>query len=260
MVRVECCPQVTALSSTSTPLLLYADPSAVVIDKPAGLLVHTSAWAGPPETTVLDLVRARYGRDLHPVHRLDRQTSGVLLFARGGDAVARWQASLSAPDADKRYLALVRGCLSRPVDIDHPLSDDDGTPRDARSSVEPLCSRDGEARCSLVRVRIHTGRTHQVRRHLKHLSHPVLGDANYGKGALNRWYRERFDLPRLGLHARGLSVTHPFDGTELRVCAEVPDDLSRCLDALFGEAWSAALRAVEAAELLPRTPATRRGV
>jgi tRNA pseudouridine65 synthase len=216
---------------------LYRDDDAVFVCKPAGLLVHGSAFAGARERTALDIVREAHGADLHPLHRLDRGTSGVLGFARGAANLRAWQAALAAPDVVKRYVALVRGRLDASVEVDHPVPDADGVRRPARSFVEPLASLD-EPRCGLVRVRLYTGRMHQVRRHLKHLSHPVIGDANYGKGPLNRWYRERYGLARLALHATELRVTHPLTGAVLALRAELPDDLAGPLAAIFGDAFA----------------------
>lgn len=211
--------------------------------------MHPSAWAGPPEPTLTDAVQAQLGTSWHPVHRLDRQTSGLTVFAEGSAAARAWQEALAG--GEKRYLALVRGVFRGPVDIDHPLRDEDGTTRPARSRAEPVISRSDDAvRASLVRVQIFTGRTHQVRRHLKHLSHPVLGDANYGKGPLNRYYRDTFGLARLGLHARTLRVTEPLSNDRKHFVSPVEAGLSRVLDALFGEAWRAHLDALEA---LPQT-------
>jgi len=225
------------------PVLAVLD-DALAVDKPAGMLVHSSAWAGPREVTLVDCVRAAHGPGWNPVHRLDRQTSGVVVFARGPDATRAWQAALDAADTDKRYLALVRGQMHDPVTVDHPLKDEDGQARDARSHIDPLRSRPEPWRCALVRVRIFTGRTHQVRRHLAHLSHPVLGDANYGKGALNRDYRATCGLLRMGLHARSLAVTPPGETLPRIFVAPVAPDLVAVFDKLLPD-WRGALDAAE---------------
>lgn len=213
---------------------LWCDDTARWVDKRAGLLVHNSGFAGPRERTATEIVRDTYDPSLVPAHRLDRGTSGALVFA-ARDHAAAWQSAMTRDDADKRYLALVRGHLRDAVDVDHPLADEDGTLRDARSRVEPLCHA-AQARCCLVCVRVFTGRTHQVRRHLKHLSHPVLGDANYGKGPLNREFRARYGLARLALHAWHLEVTHPIHGARVGVYVAIPDDLAAPWRALFGDA------------------------
>lgn len=204
-----------------TPVLLLArHDDLCFVDKPSGLLVHNSAWAGPRERTLVDDVNEALGAGWHPLHRLDRQTSGVVAFARTEHA-ARLQAALAA--ACRRYWALVRGHLRAAVEVDHPIVDEEAgvrVAREAKSVVTPLVLSTVE-RCSLVEVRLLTGRRHQARRHLKHLSHPVLGDATHGKGPLNREYRARYGLARLALHARSLvldgrAATSPLPA-ELRV-------------------------------------------
>ncbi len=207
--------------------ILHQGDHVIVVDKPAGLLVHNSAWAGPPETTVTDLVRAAGFVDAVPLHRLDRQTSGCLAFARAASHVAALQTAWGA--SPKHYLALVRGHVRAVVDVDHPLDDDDvpGSPRkDARSRIAPVLVSDVE-RCSLVCVTLSTGRRHQARRHCKHASHPILGDATHGKGPLNRDYRVRFGLVRMALHAWQLTQG------DAVVTAPVPADWSGPLALLF---------------------------
>ena len=202
---------------------LYRDDHTLVIDKPSGWLVHNSSFTRTRERTVLTVVREALGEGWSPVHRLDRGTSGVLLLAHGAEALRAWQTSLAS--AEKVYLALVRGELRAPVDIDHALTDDDGVARDARSRVEPVWWQ-SDPRCSLVRVQVFTGRTHQVRRHCHHISHHVLGDANYGKGPLNRKYRALYGLARLALHAERLTIEHPETHEALTLVAPMPADLA----------------------------------
>ncbi len=202
--------------------VLHRDETALVVDKPSGWLVHNSSFTRTRERTVLTAVREAMGEGYAPVHRLDRGTSGVLVLARGADALRAWQQSLSR--AEKYYLALVRGELREALDVDHALDDEQGVRRDARSRIEPVWSQPAP-RCSLVRVQVFTGRTHQVRRHCHHVSHPVIGDANYGKGPLNREYRARFGLARLALHAERLRVERPLGGV-LDLVAPMPPDLA----------------------------------
>lgn len=221
--------------------VVWRDDTALVCDKAAGLLVHNAAFAGPRERTVTDVLRERHGADLSPVHRLDRGTSGVLLFARR-EHVRAWQEALTDARTDKRYLALARGYVREAVHVDHPIEDEGGVKREAQSDVRPLCSV-ADPGCTLVEVRVFTGRTHQVRRHLKHLSHPVYGDANYGHGPLNRDFRARFGLARLALHAWRVAITHPVTCAGLVWRAEPPEDLMAPWRAIFGdEALRDALR------------------
>ncbi|MBI5518045.1 MAG: hypothetical protein HY909_30020 [Deltaproteobacteria bacterium] len=212
----------------------WRDATACLCVKPSGLLVHNGSFAGPRERSCTELLRAQEGASLSPVHRLDRGTSGLVLFAREGCA-ASWQEALGRETTDKRYLALARGYVREDTLVDHPLRDDHGALREARSLVLPLASAP-EPGCTLVEVRTYTGRMHQVRRHLKHLAHPVLGDSNYGHGDLNRWYRERFGLGRLALHAWRLAVTHPFTGQRVAWRAALPEELLAPLRAIFTEA------------------------
>jgi tRNA pseudouridine65 synthase len=212
------------------PALLFCDEHLVVVDKPSGLLVHRG-W-GDDERVALALVRDAVGAYVYPVHRLDRGTSGALVFARHQGAARALHAAFEGGAVDKRYLAVVRGVPAREGVVDHPIPRREGGPRvDARTAYRLVAASPVE-RCSLVEARPATGRLHQVRRHLKHAGHPVLGDANYGKGALNRAYRERFGLGRLALHAASLRFAHPATGAPLRVEAPLPPELARPLEAL----------------------------
>lgn len=213
---------------SATRVLLCTEELAF-IDKPAGMLVHCSAWAGPREHALVDDVEALLGAGWHPLHRLDRQTSGVVCFAKEG-AIAAWQARLTT--ADKRYWALVRGHVHEPVDVVHAFKDDDAPeddePKPAHSVVIPLL-RSAVERCSLVEVQLHSGRRHQARRHLKHIAHPVIGDANHGKGPLNRCYRAQWGVTRMALHARSLALS----GAPC-VSAALHEDMRAPLERLFG--------------------------
>lgn len=200
----------------------------MVVDKPAGLLVHRG-WGRDP-VVAMTLLRDRLGRSVFPVHRLDRGTSGALLFALSPEVARLLQGAFEAGRVDKRYLALVRGVPPEASTVDHPIPRRPGGPRvPAVTELRLLAA--GE-RFSLVLARPRTGRLHQVRRHLKHLSHPIVGDVEYGKGEVNRLFRARFGLHRLGLHALELGLDHPLDGSPLRVVAPVPEDLAGALAAL----------------------------
>ena len=212
-------------------MILFADHSVVFVPKPSGMLVHNSAFAGPKEHTLTDVVTEAVGGRPVPLHRLDRGTSGVIGFARTSAYARGWQQALQADAAEKHYVALVRGQLRAPVAIDHPI-DDEGVKRDARSDVAPVVTS-AEPRCSVVHVRLHTGRQHQARLHLKHLSHPVIGDANYGKGPINRAYCAEHRIRRLALHALVVVIAHPESGERVVVHAALPDDLAAPLRGIF---------------------------
>ncbi|HEY0557282.1 MAG TPA: pseudouridine synthase [Thermoanaerobaculia bacterium] len=202
--------------------VLYQDGVLLAVDKPAGLAVHRGA--ARDRTVALQLVRDRAGRHIHPVHRLDRATSGVLLFALDPATARRLQERFEAGAVAKRYLALVRGIPPESGVIDHPIPRDVDGPRvPALTEFRRLATFE---RYALVEARPRTGRRHQIRRHFKHLSHPLIGDVRYGKGEHNRLFRDRFGLHRLALHAIELAFDHPETGEPLRIVAPVPEDLA----------------------------------
>jgi len=211
--------------------VLYRDARVLVVSKPSGLLTHRG-WANDRDNA---LVRARSiaGCHVHPVHRLDRATSGVLLFALTEAAAAVLGSQLEAHGFDKRYLALVRGVTEEAFELDYPLRALEAGPEAARKPARSSFRRLGTfERYSLLEAVPHTGRSHQLRRHLKHLRHPILGDTRYGDGRHNRACRERFGLHRLALHAASLSFTHPSTGERLTCDAPLPTDLREVLDAM----------------------------
>lgn len=213
---------------TLAPPLLYRSAALVAVDKPSGLAVHRGQSRDPVHA--LQLVRDSVGAYVYPVHRLDRATSGVLLFALSADAARAVGAAFEAGDIEKRYLALVRGNPPDRATIDHALSqEDDKPPQDARTEVVTL-ARFG--RYALVEAIPKTGRTHQIRRHLKHLSCPIIGDVRYGKGEHNRFFRTEFELHRLALHAASLTLLDPAAGEPVTIRAPLPDELARTLEAL----------------------------
>lgn len=218
------------MPAPAPPALLYRDEYLAVVAKPSGMLVHRG-W-GDDEHVALTLVRDALGAHLFPVHRLDRGTSGALVFALSVTAAGALHRAFEAGEVDKRYLALVRGVAPAEGFVDHPIPRREGGPRVEARTAFRLVGASPVERCSLVEARPETGRLHQVRRHLKHAGHPVLGDANYGKGALNRHYRAAFGLGRLALHAASMAFAHPVTGAPLRVEAPVPPDLAGPLAAL----------------------------
>jgi tRNA pseudouridine65 synthase len=208
--------------SAAPPAILYRDHHLLAINKPSGLAVHRG-WARDRETA-LTLARALAGAHVLPVHRLDRGTSGVLLFALASEPVAALQEAFSRGAVRKRYLALVRGITPDAGRIDHPVPRRPGAERvPAITCYRRLAVFE---RYSLVEAMPLTGRLHQIRRHLKHISHPLIGDVQYGKGEHNRLFRERFGLHRLALHAQELAFDHPDDGRPVAIHAPLPADLA----------------------------------
>lgn len=227
------CTPTRSIDTVTDRLPLFLDDHYVAVHKPPRLLVHRS-WLSSDEQFLLQQVRDRVGRRVYPVHRLDRATSGVIIFGLSADAARQLQAAFEARQVAKCYRAVVRGWIDEAGIIDHPLDDPETAVgrRPALTRYRPLAraelpfpvDRYPTARYSLVEAEPLTGRRHQLRRHLKHLSHPVIGDTSYGKGTHNRFFRERFGIGRLLLVARELRFTHPYTGepVTIRAAREAP--------------------------------------
>jgi tRNA pseudouridine65 synthase len=218
--------------------VLYRDDDLVAVDKPAGLLVHRSGIDRFETRFALQLVRDQLGRHVYPVHRLDKPTSGTLLFALNPEAARRLTEAFARRRVRKTYLALVRGFTDGQGLIEYPLKEeldkmtDADADRDkaARTAVTEYrrlgavelpfaVGRYRNSRYSLIEARPQTGRKHQIRRHLKHIFHPVIGDTTHGEGRHNRFFRSHFDCHRLLLAATELVFAHPFTGREIVVTA-----------------------------------------
>lgn len=208
--------------------LLWRDEHMVAVHKPAGWLVHRTGLDAGETRFVMQALRDQLGQHVYPVHRLDKGTCGVLVMGLHSIAARALAQSFQQHDAHKEYLALVRGWAPWECEVDHALRPDDASPdapvQDARTHLRcvarleiagSLDPRFATTRTSLVHATPHTGRRHQIRRHLKHVAHPILGDATHGKGPLNRWWAERLGLQRLWLHAWRLSIPHPISGERL---------------------------------------------
>ena len=194
--------------------ILYRDDNLIAVDKPSGMIVHRG-WDKDP-ITVSDLVRDKIiGAQVFAVHRLDRATSGVLLFALNADSARHMQSLFQSGLIQKKYIALVRGLMKEEIFLDHPIKQRDKKSRvEAQTRFVPLDQFD---RWSLIECHPLTGKQHQIRRHLKHLSHPIVGDVRFGKGDVNRYFRETFSFTRMALHATSLQFDHvliesEFDG------------------------------------------------
>ena len=224
--------------------IVHRDDRLLAINKHSGALVHRG-WANEADAVVVtELAAALVGHPVFPAHRIDRATSGLLLLALDEDAARALGAQFEAGTVGKRYLALTRGLAPEAIEIDYPLRPLDGKTgkrrktedarpaQPARTSLRRLAAVEFDERnFSLVEARPHSGRTHQIRRHLKHISHPIIGDVRYGKGALNRRFREAVGLQRLALHAAALTLVHP-NGEALTLRAPLPADLAEPLLAL----------------------------
>ena len=207
-------------------MILYRDQRLAVVNKPSGLLVHRG-WARDRDVLMMR-VRDAVGTRVYPVHRLDRGASGVVLFALDREAAKAASQLFERRTVVKNYFALVRGVPREAhLRIEHPISRTEGGSRVA--AVTDVQRLEVFGRYSWVHAQPLTGRMHQIRRHLKHVSCPLIGDVRYGKGVHNRLFRSECDLHRLALHASSLQLRHPFTGQTLNICAPLPADLSRAL-------------------------------
>lgn len=212
--------------------LLFVDAHLVVANKPSGLLVHRG-WADDDDVAMFRVRDALGGEHVHPVHRLDRGTSGALLLARTKDAARTLARAFEDGAIEKRYLALVRGAPPAHGLIDHPIpKSEDSSVRVRAVTRFRTLARSPVDRCALVEAMPETGRLHQVRRHLRHIDHPLVGDVNYGSGVINRHYRATYDLHRLALHASSIAFAHPVTGARVAVSAPLPHDLAGAFAAL----------------------------
>ncbi|WP_417618157.1 tRNA pseudouridine(65) synthase TruC [Oceanisphaera sp.] len=238
--------------------IIYEDESLVAINKEAGLLVHRS-WLDKGETRfAMQLTRDAVGCHVFPVHRLDRPTSGVLLFAKNATVARTLTEAFTEQKVRKQYLAVVRGYMPEQGTLDYALSlqlDDiadkfassDKPPQSAVTHWQSLAQielpfavskKHPTTRYSLVSLTPETGRKHQLRRHMAHLFHPIVGDTTHGEGRHNRFFRQQYDCQRMLLHANRLSFTHPVSQAPLHLSAGLDADWQKLLGE-FG--WQAAL-------------------
>ncbi len=218
--------------------IVYQDPDFVAVDKPHGLLVHRTHLSGSRDAA-LQRLRNQLGQRVYPVHRLDRPTSGVLLFALNPDAARALAQLFEERRVRKHYLAVCRGWTPADGLIDYPVGDGQ-EPQPAvtryrrRATVElPIpVGPYPAARYSLVDVWPETGRMHQIRRHFAHIRHPLIGDTTHGEGRHNRLFREHFQCYQLLLRADALHFPHPRHGSDIHITAPLPD------------AWRALFRAL----------------
>jgi len=230
--------------------VLYRDEHLVAIHKPSGLLVHRTDLDRHETRFAVQMLREQLGMRVWPAHRLDRGTSGILLFALDAKTASALGRQFEAEKVDKTYLAVVRGHPPETGRIDHPLArrpDDRETAADISGAPQPALTRYRRlataelvvavdryptSRYALLELQPETGRRHQLRRHLKHIAHPIIGDATYGKGRHNRMFAERFGCRRLLLACTGLSIRHPASGKTLTLNAAPDENFCALLAAL----------------------------
>lgn len=246
-------------SRTGTVRLLFEDDRYLAVSKPPGLLVHRTPLDAHEPENLRDLLRDYTSERIDPVHRLDKPTSGVLLFGKDPAAIDACKRQFESRDTEKRYLAVVRGFVEHDGCIGKPLPKGmTGVPKVARTSYRSLgvcvlpypISRYPSARISLVDCTPHTGRYHQIRLHFRHFRHPIIGDSQHGDKPQNRAFAAHTGTPGLLLHARKFSFAHP-DGGRLTLTAAPPPAWSG-IETATG--WSLSEWGHDSAVLVPQGP------
>ncbi|WP_318466266.1 tRNA pseudouridine(65) synthase TruC [Photobacterium leiognathi] len=237
--------------------ILYRDEYLIAVNKPAGMLVHRS-WLDSHETVfVMQTLRDQIGQHVFPLHRLDRPTSGVLLFGLSSEIAAEMMPMFAGRDMHKTYHAVVRGWIKEAAVLDYPLkveldkiadknASEEKEAQPAVTAYEPLATvetdiavgRYSTSRYCLVEMKPETGRKHQLRRHMHHLSHHIIGDVNHGDGRHNRMFREHYGCHRLMLHASRLQFAHPITGEPIDIRADIDETWQRVMSAFN---WSSEL-------------------
>jgi len=233
--------------------ILYRDDCLVAINKPAGLLVHRSDIDRHETRFAIQILRDQIGQHVFPVHRLDKPTAGVLLFALDRETARRTSELFAARKTVKTYHAIVRGFTEPAGHIDYALKEQaDGRSGSMANLDKPAqtavtdyrrlatielphaVGRYATARYSLLLIRPQTGRKHQIRRHLKHIFHPIVGDTSHGDGKHNSFFREQFNCHRLLLAATALELNHPHSGEALSISAPLDEGFATLLS---GNPW-----------------------
>ena len=221
--------------------ILYQDEFIVAINKPHGLLVHRTKIAQDANEFAIQLLRDQLGQKVYPVHRLDRKTSGILLFALSPEVNSLLQKMFMGKEVKKKYIAIVRGHSPQSETIDYPLTNDVGMLQEAITHFRTLHKTECDfpsckfatSRYSLIEITPETGRFHQIRKHLAHLRHPIIGDRPHGCNKQNKFFLERFSMNTMLLHAKELSLCHPVTNEVLIIKAEFHGEFNRIQKELF---------------------------
>lgn len=231
-----------ARHAPSEPEILFESDELIIMNKPAGLLVHRSKLDAYEKRFALQWLRDHVGYHVYPLHRLDKGTSGALTFAKTSVAASKWSSLWHTEAVTKHYLALVRGWPHSEFTIDYALREPDSAPDSERKRaqseltvlqrflVPETIDRYPESRFALVELHPITGRRHQLRLHCKHISHPIIGDVRYGKGNYNRWLSNLLGTNQLLLHAQRIILKH--HGDSAAITAPLDENWNRLLSYL----------------------------
>ena len=220
--------------------IIYQDDYLVAINKPHGLLVHKSPIAADVKEFALQILRDQLNKHVYPVHRLDRKTSGVLLFTFSQDHLIDLNNQFMDGTIIKKYHAIVRGHTPDKQTIDYPLTTDSGKTQNAithfstieTSEIPYALGNHSTQRYSLVEAIPETGRMHQLRKHFAHIFHPIIGDRPHGCNKQNRFFKETFNMDSMMLHASELQCKHPQTGERITIKAPLSEEFTRMLKVL----------------------------
>lgn len=220
--------------------IIYQDEHIIAINKPHGLLVHRSSIAADAQEFALQLLRDQINHWVNPVHRLDRKTGGVLLFALNKESEVLMQGLFSNNLIEKKYLAIVRGHTPDKQEIDYPLRKENGVLQEAftaystltRSEIELAFGAHPSSRYSLVEAIPTTGRMHQLRKHFAHIHHPIIGDRPHGCNKQNKLFKETWNMTTMLLHASQVQFKHPLTQQEIVIQAPLQDEFIRVMNLL----------------------------
>jgi tRNA pseudouridine65 synthase len=217
--------------------IVYQDEYLIAINKPHDLLVHRSKIANDATTFALQLLRDQVGRHVSPVHRLDRKTGGLLVFAFDKETEIAMHKQFQEGLVTKKYLAILRGFSPPALEIDYPLTKENGTLQDAytsfvtlqQSEIEVAFGKHATSRYSLVEATPTTGRMHQLRKHFAHIFYPIIGDRKHGCNKQNRFFKEQFQMTTMLLHASELAFNHPVTLTKINLKAQLQEEFKRMM-------------------------------
>jgi len=218
--------------------ILYQDEYLVAINKPHGLLVHRSPIAKDATEFALQKLRDQLNRTVYPVHRLDRKTSGVLLFALDPETLKLLSLQFEAGAIQKTYLTILRGYTNDSGKIDYALTNDSGKVQEAitnyttldKAEIDFPFGKHQTSRYSLVQAKPETGRYHQLRKHFAHILHPIIADRAHGCNKQNRFFKAAWDMTTMLLHAQGLTFDHPITDKEIKIEASMSSEFFRMIE------------------------------
>lgn len=220
--------------------ILYRDKYLIAINKPSGLLVHKSFYSGEADTYAIQELRNQIGQKVFPVHRLDRKTSGVLLFTLDKDTLRTMSDQFASREVEKKYIAILRGWTKKEETIDYDLVNENEVKQNAvtyyhrlqTSEIDLPFLKHQTSRYCLIEAIPETGRFHQLRKHFKHILHPILGCRKHGCNKQNKLWLRTFGVNKMTLHAHQLIFNHPLSKEKITVNATIDDEFKKVGDIL----------------------------